>query len=457
MKIRKKPQQMTFDCVVMLTLWFCVNLTLAQFPPSRKLISGTANKTEFIDLNIDVLHLIFDGMELYELLNMIKVHSEFLPISTAAFRKRYRDYDIDVINVLPNETSSGRESYFNDIKLKRIEIFKFDTFHDIMTKLGSAIQRLNIQNEYIDNKKLITINQYISKYGSATLTHLKLGKMIGDTLEQFEQPFEKVESLTFTIGVEQIRSGVLPLTQLFPRLRRLAVSLKSGNFYTWMNCHFPHLEHITAIDYVQKGTAQFEGIMSKNVHIKSFEVQQFVSECNFIEKIRELLTNVENLILHSFNTQGDRIHFDYVKNFTLHTFYPVSIEQLSFSRLESLDMKFSSTRIEGWLGFFKKHSHLSRLRFSTYDIERVRLAELLDELPNLIEMEIDCYETIDVEIICQIIENHKKMTKFRISLFNFDTDDMNTLRKKFQNQWHIQRFNSDRPGLTFEKKKEFLR
>lgn len=104
--------------------------------------------------------------------------------------------------------------------------------------------------------------------------------------------------------------------------------------------------------------------------------------------------------------------------------------------------------------FFKNHPKLRRLDLTeNFTMETVPLVEFTAELHNMTEMILKCTTYIDVDTIGRFIESHGQMVKFQFSIRNFKTEDTETLKKRYENEWHIKDF-SDKSwtGLLFERR-----
>lgn len=258
------------------------------------------------------------------------------------------------------------------------ETFKIRGFELLLKALihfGSAIQRLTIQFDHIYNTTAaaICISQYVNQYTGRSLTHLKLNEMKTNTLEQFAIPFEAVDSLHLGIEIPVNGHATLTLNEIFPNLRSLNLTLRSKVDISLIVCEFPRLVNLKL--YMSEcGTERNDQIfrlMAKNPHIKCIEVEFYPRTLvRFdLERMNQLLPKLELLTLHSFDIGNESVHFEHLKGLHWERKTSDSIELLSFSRLESLEMnEYHQEEIHAWAHFFCKNKNLNRLHVTIVDL-----------------------------------------------------------------------------------------
>lgn len=275
----------------------------------RNLTQIGDGRTKFTDLVYDVEYLILDHLNLKDLINLAKAIPRSALVANDIFRKNYKDYNVDIHCANPagspiKEISSS----------KRIQLFNFGQVVDILKMFGLHIQRLEIKTSKIISENSAIINEYVNEYASS-LTHLDLETIKEDTFEQFTSPFNEVKELAFTTFTKRLRTGPFTLSQLFPKLRRLALLLYMGTNYTFINTEIPHLEHlrILATGEAWNQRDQIEGLIRKNPQIRSIEIQSL--PVDYTKQINAYLPYLESLTLPDIKVD-EVIHFQHVKHFT---------------------------------------------------------------------------------------------------------------------------------------------
>lgn len=410
-------------------------------------------KTKFADLNEDVLSIINDNLPLKDWPSLAKTNSKLSLVVCDSFRRKYRDFEVKILETHSKEGKTIVESSNN----KQIQIHDFAAAVAMMMNFGHLMKRLNINSDQMAKTEATAINQLIQTY-CTTLTHLSLGFINADTLQQFKTPFQNVQELSFIVKKSGVNGGVLPLNELFPALKSLAFHAEVD--MTFIDCEFPMLEHLCAginddSSIASKKTMlkdRIESLITKNVQIRSIDIDGFPKD--YVKVINKLLPNIENLTVSSFDIGHSTLRMENVKNFMLYETSPVSIDKLFLPQLESLKMYYTPIFSNSWMKFFKNHPDLRRLDLTeSFTMEIVPLVEFTAAFRDLHEMVLRCTTYIDVETIGQFIESHDKMMKFQFSIRKFKTEDSQVLKRRFENEWLIRDFGDKSwTGHTFERR-----
>lgn len=418
-------------------------------------------KMKFIELNIDVQLLIFDELNFDDLISMATINSMLHSVASRTFYGKYRDHTVWIGEGAFKTRRNGRKKFrmWNGPKTIFIRIEDNELALDCLQYFGSTIQKLYFDNVlvYFDNQiytqeysdevaRYDVMKDAVNKYTANSLTLLHLSGIAEDDLRQFT-PFEKVEELSIYIRNEKPENQ-FKLNTFVPNVRRLEIRMNDYYNYEWLDCKFSHLEHLT-VDFVTpstpKGSKQIEAMLRKNSQIRSIEIDHFPP--NYAEVINDLLPYIENLTITSgeLTTNSEMIHFEYVKELKLRLYRPQSINKLTFERLESFHMEYSSSYtnfgieyiVPEWLEFFQNHPNLSKLFLYSMKIPEIHLIEIINHFPNLMEIMIQIGNYIDPEIIVGIIESHKNLMKFVWRPDKYEESDMTMLRKRFEKEWNV--------------------
>lgn len=390
--------------------------------------------TRLLDLNGDVLHLIFKHLELVELMNIAEVDAILGGFARNEFRRKYQEYRIDILG--HDIYARTRGALTVDHRRKVIELGDYDVKLNILENFLTGIKKLRIDNRFIEGNELITMNKLVNKFGAEFLTHLNLGNTNNDALKQYQKPFKCVEDLFCIIDISGTARNMLPFNILFPRLRRLSLTLYSGDDFSFIDCTFSELEYldITVSETSWKQRAQIERMIQKNGHIKSIEIKNFPD--NYIKTIAELLPNLENLTIFDNCNLDETVRLENVKHFKLYSKSANSINRLSFPQLESIKFVYSSEYFNEWVSFFCNHCNLTKLTINNhFGMENLRLLELTSKLQNLVELTVESYYAISDQIISRIIQQHDELMKLQFSVLHYD--DVEAIREQFQNEWNI--------------------
>lgn len=412
-------------------------------------------KLRFTELISDILHLIFDQLDLWDLVNCAEASPKLSIFTSDALRRKFKNYSLNIVTAGLNGDIFGPNGFRHQSNSKNIDAFKFETIQYLVKHLGAFMSKITIENVLIHSNESARINRLVNEYCSDTLTHLGLNGIYANTLEQFTAPFNEVEELVVTVTEKQMISKTMPPTQLFPKLRRLTANLytRNGNDYSFIDCHFPHLTHLSLLvsDFQVQHKDQIEGVLRRNSHIESIELKRFPEA--YFKVINHWLPNAKHLTLTQCDIRNETVHFQHVKFLELKEFFVRSFEKISFSQLESVRMEFMPNVLGASTEFFRRHSSLKCLHLSEYHAHTsLPLVELTAELPDLVEVTIECSTYVDVFTISRFIENHEKLTKFEFMIVNFEDRDLHFLREHFERKrWIVRDVQGKWRGLCFER------
>lgn len=415
---------------------------------------------KFTEINNDVLFLIIGHLQFADLMNLTEAIPIISPLTALFLPKMYNEIRIDYAHRIPNKLLNLKIdwSIFKEIPAeKRIDIFDFNLAYNILKYFGGVIQRLSIYNYHIDYNESNAISEALNVFVSDSLTYLDLGVIKEDTLQKFTAPFGGVEELKIAISVDEVKLGRFTLSQLFPRMNRLNLLMHSDCDYSFVVHQYPRLKHlclvVSKMIFHQKN--QIKAILQKNKQIRSFELE--FAPKQLLKHIAGCLRNIDNLTLNLWHIGDDPVHFEHVQFCKLYHRNQCdrgSVKSLSFSQLQSLESTYSLVEFDAYINFFRKHQNLTRLHLTAHMFEKTaQFVQLTAQLPNLIDLTLDCNAYMTAENVAQIIDNHKKMQTFQLLKLRIGKEQINNLREQFESDWHIKNISDrDWPGFLFEKK-----
>lgn len=412
------------------------------------------HKKQLTELNIDVLTIILDHLNVGDLMNLAEVNTQFAHLAIEHFRHRHYS-EIRFNDFLP--ANKGVIPKFEEYTDKSIHIADFEFAQRMIRHFGPEIKRIHIGYSNEHQFESSTIAQLINKH-CESLTHLHLRYTFDNFFRQFSVPFKAVEELGMEISQENVECGILPFNELFPNLRQLHLIMYETVNFHYIICEFPNLEflRLTILDIVWQQRDQIEAFLRKNAHIRSVSVYDLPHD--HLEIINEFLPKIENFTVGQFFIGNDTVQFKNVKHFSyICSYYKLSsVAKISFPQLQSLQLKYSSLLANEWFEFFKKHNHMQRVHFEVGRDGIDRMTELIAELTNLLELTIECSDTIHFKRICGIVDSNKQLVKFRFLPVWISKNDLNSMRQRFENEWHVEDIRSQyaygKTGLSFERK-----
>lgn len=395
------------------------------------------------NLNIDVLLLIFDELNIVDMMNLLKVYrsNTLFTVARNSFWRRFKDHYVmieptkDVDNILVFNVAS-----------KRIEVGTKILGKKILKYFGSVIQHLVL------DFNMYELAGYVNRYACNSLIKLQMDYINLETFKCFKLPFNRLEELEFKVS-GNINTGNLTFQQMFPQLKKLKIG-KLCSFYT---VELPYLQHLEIHMYSNK-LPKFEEMLRKNPQLQSLQIHDDFTRdtCNVISKHA---LNLRNLSASQVNGIDEAVRFENVKQFEIRSYTYQSIQYLSFPQLESLILILGSTELSGnhsliWIEFVRRHSNLRILKIdNSLRLKNLKvLMPLLNELPRLIELTLVHYEP-NPETLFEIIQNHSNIVKMNFMELTVWHEDVNVFRERFENNWiiNVDRANAPRANLHFEK------
>lgn len=213
--------------------------------------------------------------------------------------------------------------------------------------------------------------------------------------------------------------------------------LLSDTDYSFIGYEFPFMERlhfkVAGPSTVHAQKEQIDDILKKNPQIKSIEIHDFPKD--YVKVVHQHLPNITDLFLHELDIGNDKVHFEHVRSFTLYDTAPGSIENLSFSRLESLQIEYSRDMFDSWIRYLRNYSNLTRFKVGTIDDDELPLVQLTNELPELVDFSLRSIHHVKVDTICQFIDAHEMLNKIKLSFFK--REDLQQLQQRYEDDWHI--------------------
>lgn len=244
-----------------------------------------------------------------------------------------------------------------------------------------------------------------------------------------------------------------PLDEIFPNLRQLYLTLRTGMNVSFLDRQFPYLNHFHLEMYENndaikrmKMIEQLKGMVLKNPTIRSIAVL-FDYTPNFLQFLREALPSLERLNLDRLlMDNSDNVQFDHVKSFAFHTQNTTSINnlrKLSFPHLDSLEIIYTPNCINEWIQFFRRHTQLKQLYVHGHSDLFGKIPELnrlVASLTNLIDLTMKSHYFLGINPIAQFIRNKDQFEKIHLQFeegITITKPDVIALRQYFQNNWTI--------------------
>lgn len=453
------------------------------------------NKTKLIDLNFDYLLLVFEQMDIPDLISISQATKIFLYLANEVIKQKFTKFELKIFTEedywrSPSFSSSSFATLVNDyipetvltlfgsgqnvdsnkkstkiaeevkipvgIFLNHIETYDLNYTLMILRRFGDVIRDLSIENHRMGGERSDKIISQVNKFCSESLSKLNLGFIKPNTMKLLTQPFKNVVELSFEVSLGKISLKILPLNKLFPKLKRLLVSLYTNLNYNFIDCHMPNLEHLKAEATYEMGSELrsdlIESVIRKNPQIRSIELSRF--RPGFIQTVNRLLPQLENLTTSGYDIGNELIHFENVKNAKFDMIDGLAT-QITFAKLENLQIKYLNHEFDDWRTFFSRHRNLRRLHI--YENQQGnylshQIEQLTTDLNNLTKVSLESADFISDDAIVRFIQNHEKLQILKVTMRYFKDSIRYNLIEKLQNEWEIRDFKDFWAGFELKRK-----
>lgn len=420
-----------------ITLTFLVILFGCCCSSGNELINRYGeSRTQFGELNDDVLYIIASYLGLRDLVSFVQVDSRYSEIAHSEVNCRYRHHSVLDIYQDKNKTFEIYE------KPDKVTIFDVQTALNVLKFFGKHFQTIMLGHKYNTRMNdLDKIIEHISKYSSKSL-HLYT---FLDLVKNVTAPIEAVEVLsmeTMSIFKETIR-----LNEIFPRLRQLALKSTNDGNYSFINSEFPHLEHFSLFILGPEDHTNDENVrelIRKNPTIRN--IGGVMHDQDVLKFINQHLPNIENLTISTLLSEP--LQFDNLKHlkFASDFYEPIGMDELTMPRLETLTFSYYNEHYLQWMAALKNLTHLRRLNIEKWSGEAlpVDLDVFTADLPNLTEATFYIpLKDDDVDSIIRFIKNHTKLVRCRFMQNKFTEEKQKILRERLGDDWNFDFVNNE--------------
>lgn len=386
------------------------------------------SKIQFNNLIEDVQYLILYHMNLTELVQMAQTNSRMYSMAKEVFAHKYRDHTIDI-------SSNGLHRPHH----KRVIITDINSAESILKYFGSLIKKLAIVNSTFTKSVSKALCKLVNEYVLGTVTHLDLDFLKEDTLQQFTSPFNEVEELNILLFENIYHENTMPLNQMFPKLRSLFIGALGGTDYKLIDLNFPNLFYINInLNNIFHQREQVKSFLQKNKQIK--HVESMYCPYYFMCELHEILPDIELLTLTD-NIKGlsQPLRFERMKHFKTKSRSIEQLHLLEFPHLQSFDVRCDDDNFDALKNYLSNIRNISKFHISAHMSIDERITQLTDELPNLTEFSIECFnQHLPAEVIAQIIQSHDNLDKFEVTVYRkYSESIIKHFHELAENDWRV--------------------
>lgn len=368
-------------------------------------------KVNFMDLNIDCMLIIFDHLNMDELITFSQVSNRLYPYVERILRQKVSGTKIEFNIPYDKSIKVKGPSDYVKFYYRNTQFQHFPTIINFLKHFPHLILRLSVRHDYTLTKaEREQIYDLINLHCSETLNELSVA---GFAYSRFTKPFPKVEVVS--VGGSHDDHLSLNFTTLFPSIRRLNIGLFYDQKLHLADQKMPTLEEILISENDNGHNARLlEKIIRNNSQIKSLILHQ--PRPNLLEYIATELPHLERLSIIRFEEDSSRnynLNFQHLKYFSATmAVFPLNIV---FDELEEIEIR--TDKWESMLAVekviqYKRHLKTFELNVELNDDDITRLANgHLD----VIEMKFFCGLNVTVGKIVELVEKSERVQKLRLS------------------------------------------
>lgn len=316
-----------------------------------------------------------------------------------------------------------------------------DVLNEFLMGFGQSIERLSIDFIYISAAKHKEIAKWINTHCSEALVEIQVKYCTEGTFDEATKPFTKVENVDFNGIWMKLHENALPFNALFPEMRVLNLSGYSG--YPAYSAHIfeNNYKNLVEVNIDAEPTVDFSKFFENNSQIKRLKLVGCSMEQ--LKTVSNNLPNVERLEFYVPRNlefyQGANITFDNVKELTIGDFnFKMRAQKIFFKQLRRLEIATKEKINSIWMNLIADNTGLETLIITHGDLTNATLTELSARVNGLIEADIRCDSSVDVETVNEFVQSNPQMKK---TILNFDNGSIlftNNLNKLMKNEWKVE-------------------
>lgn len=421
------------------------------------------NKMKLADLNVDCQLLILNRLNFGDLRSIAQTNKLFSDLAAQVFGHHLAKMSvfIDGSQLLANSLDLMEET---KVKIENLEHFwrgfftlsyeyiwisnqsiqirNLNALVNLLEHFGEAIRTLTIRYDSRNSEYFKQISELVNERCTEALEHLELEYSFQNVLKHIKKPFESVKSLALNYFSNKDGVYCLPIDSLFPRMQQLNITLLANLNNSYIVRHFPNLNSLKlTASYFENDPATLEYSAEKliklNPQIKNIDF--YLPLPHLLKVTSEYLRDLDTLTLAGFNIESE-VHFGNVTKFVMEDFSS-DPENLSFEKLQELQMSCFAHRCHKWIQFMEKQTNLQRLHIEKSDVDDELFKTITGYLPNLKEMSISFLKRTPIQpnTVIEFLDSHEMLSQFSLeSSLDGDQDLWHRLQEeKLKNKWNI--------------------
>lgn len=405
------------------------------------------SKAHIHDLDMDCLMLIFEELEIVELLAIAEASPVLSYAAAEIYRRNFSKKSVRFVTPY-NEASDIR------ISDQIINIRNLVTAVRIVKHFGHLISHLEI-TQYGRNCRggdKLMINNLINYYCSESLTQLTLDINEADFFDCMNKPFINIKDLSIEGDFKSLNSKSFQFNELFPAIKSLNLRSPSILDTSCIDRKFHHLQKLSVSRVNHKYSKHLAEDDIKKLILKNPQIQNLTLEYesrSYLRFISENLLQLETLKLAFYDelksNDKEEIRFENVKYFEMENCFDISApKNVTMNKLEEFKTGTYSTSGYAWMDLIEKSANLKKLHIDGCALDNQEFETFARIPTNAVEIFAKLAPGVSYSSIIILAKNNQELRKIHLKKthLGFHIINMTQLRQELADNWDISESNS---------------
>lgn len=334
-----------------------------------------------------------------------------------------------------------------DYSKKTVRIRNFNTIQSVLFTFGDLIQFLDISFEHMDKVLGKQIGGFVTKNCTESLVEFHLRNCYENVLDELTESFGHVNIATFsTHRTDKFEIGLntLQLSEMFPKLRRLYVRIRTSLDWGLVGDEFPHLRTFSVelpepdrltvpnVEKFLKGSPQINSLTLRYTSLRLLKAaSQFLSQLNILHI----------LDFSDEHYEGSQIQFRNVSrlNITLTRNNQQIPQKLAFYELRMLSLNLNFDFTNQWIQPFAKKASKSidLLEIQSTAFRDTHLTTIAAKQPNIKLAFISSDKKVSADAIVQFLEKCHQLSSLHMQIGLIDMAERQILEERLIEVWNV--------------------
>lgn len=408
-------------------------------------------KLKITDLNVNCLEVMFNHLDLSDLLNVADSNETLKRAAGMVFLRRYSGKKVWLHK--PHLSMNRKLHVYSE----NILIEDLRTCLQILRCFGDLIERLEITEDEVSSDWEFTekfgINQiihntimtYVNDFCAKSLKQFALVMVPKSALNQLKKPFVALETLQLFSCC--LANDLMSLDELFPNVQHLSLNFNQVEDAMIIQEHWPHLKHFEVnIDRWNIQQQHVEEMLRLNPKLQSLKISSGW-DADVLKSVSKFLQFIELLEIGNHfggfvGFDGDIIHFTTLKRLKISLIAtepgPLCTLPLSFQQLEELSLETNYELGDSFFEFLRQNPTIRKLEVPALDHQKrnseVERFEYSKEIANLTELYLNRF-TFNADTAIDFISECKLLKKFHFKVES--PEEYDDLLIQLNSGWHV--------------------